>query len=182
MKKILFALMILPVAALAAGIGVVFDPNSIVSFQPSVTTLQIVEQQWGKASGMKSEENGVIVAQWRYSQVDLLNGVNAARVSIRFDKDGLMQKIVEHRHITDANRKEFDRSALGGFQPGITTASDVESKWGKPYWVIYQDDGAINARWLHLRSKKNASRVEIKFDQTGKMLAVVENSDLASEI
>lgn len=182
MKKIFVALFMLPMAALAAGIGIVFDPESIGAFQPGVTTLQVVEQQWGKASSTKNEENGVIVAQWRYSQVDLLSGVNAARVSIRFDKDGLMQRVVERRLITDANRKEFDRSALNNFQPGVATANEVESKWGKPYWVIYQDDGSVNARWLHLRSKKNASRVEIKFDQTGKMVTVVENSDLASEI
>lgn len=182
MKKILFALLMFPLVALAAGIGVVFDPESVASFQPGVTTMMAVEQQWGKASSTKNEESGAIVAQWRYSQVDLLNGVNAARVSIRFDKDGIMQKVMERRHITEANRKEFDRSALSGFQPGIATATDVEGKWGKPYWVIYQDDGSINARWLHLRSKKNASRVEIKFDQAGKMVTVLENSDLASEI
>lgn len=182
MRKLFFVLLLLPLVALAAAIGVVFDPESVVAFQPGVTTFQAVEQQWGKASSTKNEENGAIVAQWRYSQVDLLSGVNAARVSIRFDKDGLMQRVVERRHITDANRKEFDRSALNSFQPGIATANDVEGKWGKPYWIIYQDDGSINARWLHLRSKKNASRVEIKFDHAGKMVTVVENSDLATEI
>lgn len=181
-KKLLIALVCFPLVAFGATLGVKFDPELIASFETGVTTLQVVEQQWGKASSVKDDGNGVVVAQWRYSQVNLLNGVNAARVSLRFDKDGVMLKVIERRQITDANRKEFDRSLVGGFQPGITTQAGIEGQWGKPYWLVYQDDGSVNARWLHLRSKKNASRVEIKFDQDGKMVAVLENSDLASDI
>ena len=182
MIKILFLVFVFPISALGAVIGVVFDSEVVSSFEPGVTTMSVVESRWGKPSGLRSEEGGEVVAEWRYSQVELLSGVNAARVSIRFDKNGVMQRLVERRHITEANRTGFDRSIVVDFVPGDTTVKDVESKWGRPYWVIYQEDGSVNARWLHLRSKKNASRVEIKFDPEGKMVLVVENSERASGI
>ena len=75
--------------------------------------------------------------------------------------------------------QKFDMADAEAFQPGITTLSDAELKFGKPRSVSYQPDGSKLVQWMFVQVvyvHATSGHIAILFDKDGKMVRLTHKS------
>lgn len=87
------ALVVLALIAGCASVGQDFDMTEVDRLQPGVTTLEQAKERLGKPHTITNSADGRYGVTWIRSQA-VIGSVSSKGVSILFDKDGKMIRIV----------------------------------------------------------------------------------------
>lgn len=93
-KALLQGLLILGLSA-CASYGERLDDSKVRAFKPGVTTLKQAKASLGEPAQVVYGVDGSIYVSWTYLQGNLLVGTNNQRVSIQFDAQEKMLRVVD---------------------------------------------------------------------------------------
>lgn len=99
MKQFVASFLLASTLTACAHMGTKFEMADVDSLRPGVTTQQEAIAKLGKPNHSSTASNGYTLLAWQYAEAGYLTGATGRGVTLLFDKDGKMVRVMSRSEL-----------------------------------------------------------------------------------